>query len=72
MRNVDGGAGMKLQLEKKMVPVLAGQSLLDLIRQAELDSSQLSVRPIAAKIGKGVCQNIRSRSVSAAVASYLL
>ena len=41
---------MKLQLEKKMVPVLAGQSLLDLIRQAELDSSQLSVRPIAAKI----------------------
>ena len=41
---------MKLQLEKKMVPVLAGQSLLDLIRQADLDSSQLSVRPIAAKI----------------------
>ena len=41
---------MKLEIEKKMVPVLAGQSLLDLIRQAELDSSQLSVRPIAAKI----------------------
>ena len=41
---------MKLQLEKNMVPVLAGQSLLDLIRQAGLDSSQISVRPIAAKI----------------------
>jgi len=41
---------VNLKIDNRVVPVQPGQSLLDLIRQEELDSLQLSVRPIAAKI----------------------
>jgi len=41
---------MNLTLEHQVIPVQPGQSLLDLIRQAEMDSPKLSARPIAAKI----------------------
>ena len=41
---------MNLKLDNRIVPVLPGQSLLDLIRQEGMDSQQLSQRPIAAKI----------------------
>ena len=41
---------MELKLDQTLVPVQSEQSLLDLVRQAGLDSPQLSQRPIAAKI----------------------
>ena len=41
---------MNLKLDHHIVTAQPGQSLLDLVRQAELDSPQLSLRPIAAKI----------------------
>ena len=41
---------MNLKLDNRTVPVQPDQSLLELIRQAELDSPLLSHRPLAAKI----------------------
>ena len=41
---------MNLKLDHHIVTAQPGQSLLDLVRQAELDSPKLSLRPIAAKI----------------------
>lgn len=41
---------MNLKIEQKAIQVQPGQSLLDLIRQEGMDATQLSRRPIAAKI----------------------
>ena len=41
---------MNMTLDHRIMPVKPGQSLLDLIREAGMDSQMLSDRPIAAKI----------------------
>ena len=45
-----GGVDMHLTIDQTVLPVHTEESLLDLIRQAGMDSSRLSERPIAAKI----------------------
>ena len=50
MQYIQGGAAMYLNIDGKILCPQPDQSLLDLIRKADMDSVKLSKRPIAAKI----------------------